>query len=870
MYSIFKLFFLPFVISFMFIGNHCDSSSNKDLDNDGINDTNESFLKNQDNITCDILADCDYDGLTDSLEINFTNSDGQNCATLPDCDSDGVGDFHELAFINSNGIHCIILADCDNDGVDDFEDFSLVNRRGQNCIVLSDCDDDKINDKEDKEPTLSAMPDEDPDKDKIINKNDNCPDVYNPEQINSDEDAKGNACDDEDGDSDNDNLLDTHAIEQLHNKDGVLCASLEDCDNDGYKDYVDPDADGNRLIEVFNIETLHSIRDDLDGNGEDDGLIESVEAVGTDGCGAPNSFCQGYELIVDLDFQNRDSYKNSSNISLYTRSESLNKNPGWTPIGNLAFPFSSQFDGKGHSINNLYILSKSNQIALFGATKEAMIKNLLLLNVNVTGNRQVAAFVGNSSSSTTISHVQASGMIQGVFQVGGLIGFQTGSSSILSYSFSLADLKFCSISNLFSCSSSSPIQNNQSTIENSNGQNGQLGGLIGSLENGFLVNAYSIASLLGGLSSNAGGLVGLQSGGIIYNAYSVSFVNAYSKAGGLIGSFTGGSLDFAYASGTVTIQDRVKGILGGLIASKSEETSPIQAYWNKETFGINISNSINAPKALSSEKLQCVAGQENCDSYRNWAMQPQSEEICELLQGQWIFNSFCNQAQGWNFGTPTEFPALNFPDTRNPKQLCWHRPIKRGSGNNTKFNILNTCSPFVLTSSATDEGFDPGSLLPQKFTDSSKSQCTGSNIFPKLTWQNIPDNTQSFILVVEEEFQQNSNIQRRVHLNAWYNKEGKNVLPTEINQSQENSFSSKIAWSTAQEAYLHPRSWAGLCPSSATGLHTYYFKLYALDILITPEKLAVSPLNNERRAAVEEIFESNIIMNAEIYGTIQK
>ena len=50
------------------------------------------------------------------------------------------------------------------------------------------------------------------------------------------------------------------------------------------------------MIEIRTLDELARLRDDLNGDGTDDGNIDEITAVGSAGC--PQSGCVGYELTV--------------------------------------------------------------------------------------------------------------------------------------------------------------------------------------------------------------------------------------------------------------------------------------------------------------------------------------------------------------------------------------------------------------------------------------------------------------------------------------------------------------------------------------------------------------------------------------------
>ncbi|MBQ8467608.1 MAG: hypothetical protein IJ546_07955 [Prevotella sp.] len=130
-----------------------------------------------------------------------------------------------------------------------------------------------------------------------------------------------------------------------------------------------------------------------------------------------------YELTVDLDMTGVN----------------------WTPIGNLAaYPsrsFQGTFDGKGHTIGNLTCVDNTVNYAtaaLFGSTKNGIIKNLTLSNVDIQSKHYAAAFVAYTSEGTnTVENCHVVGgsivstpeLINGSYdngdKVGGIVGYTT-------------------------------------------------------------------------------------------------------------------------------------------------------------------------------------------------------------------------------------------------------------------------------------------------------------------------------------------------------------------------------------------------------------------------------------------------------------
>lgn len=134
----------------------------------------------------------------------------------------------------------------------------------------ADTDDDGVIDSEDLFPT---DPDEsaDTDADGIGNNADNCPETANADQTDSDEDGRGDACDD---DADNDGILDTD-----DNCPDASNPGQTDTDADGQGDACDSDKDGDGLSNAEE-ETLAT--NPADPDTDDDGVFDGEDAFPTD------------------------------------------------------------------------------------------------------------------------------------------------------------------------------------------------------------------------------------------------------------------------------------------------------------------------------------------------------------------------------------------------------------------------------------------------------------------------------------------------------------------------------------------------------------------------------------------------------------
>ena len=96
-----------------------------------------------------------------------------------------------------------------------------------------------------------------------------------------------------------------------------------------------------------------------DGTQENPFLISDKDGL----VNITNDLCAYYKLTDDIDLAGK----------------------AFTPIGTSASPFKGVLDGEGHEIKNLTVNGTGNYTGLFGYLSGAVVKNLTLTGVNVTG-----------------------------------------------------------------------------------------------------------------------------------------------------------------------------------------------------------------------------------------------------------------------------------------------------------------------------------------------------------------------------------------------------------------------------------------------------------------------------------------------------
>ena len=268
---------------------------------------------------------------------------------------------------------------------------------------------------------------------------------------------------------------------------------------------VDYDTDDDGLIEISNLAQLDAVRHNLNGSGSSYST-PYAEAFPVGGnvlaCGGLLG-CVGYELNDDLDFDTDTSGEADAGDTYW------NNGAGWVPIGDASSSsssFAAIFEGNGRSITNLFIDSSGNDIGLFGATRSsAVIRNLEMVGVQVTGTDNVGGLVGSNGGA--VSACYATGKVSGDDDVGGLVGANLDDGAVSA---------------------------SYSTVQVTGDD--RIGGLAGS-NSGEVTAAYATGRVVG--DSETGGLIGGNTGDVNIS-YATALVSGRSTVGGLVGRNSGG------------------------------------------------------------------------------------------------------------------------------------------------------------------------------------------------------------------------------------------------------------------------------------------------------------------------------------------
>ena len=266
--------------------------------------------------------------------------------------------------------------------------------------------------------------------------------------------------------------------------------------------------------------------------------------------------------------------------------------------------------GLGHTISNLTILEPVQSVlnptptGLVGTAQVgSVIRDIGLIGVDVSAYGRVGGLVGENFGGS-ISHAYVTGKVQGVTNVGGLVGFNGGETNmetglpingdgIISDSYSTATVTgssrytsaFSFIGGLVGQNSGasykilrSSASGNVSVFNDpsSGAVNRNVGGLVGANGNGTIADSHATGNV--SVSDNTGyvgGLTGINNGAtsVVSNSYATGDVTGgQGNVGGLVGSNVSGRIVDSYATGNVTGGPVVLAgseSYGGLVGSNS-------------------------------------------------------------------------------------------------------------------------------------------------------------------------------------------------------------------------------------------------------------------------------------------------------------
>jgi Raf kinase inhibitor-like YbhB/YbcL family protein len=153
-----------------------------------------------------------------------------------------------------------------------------------------------------------------------------------------------------------------------------------------------------------------------------------------------------------------------------------------------------------------------------------------------------------------------------------------------------------------------------------------------------------------------------------------------------------------------------------------------------------------------------------------------------------------------------------------------------------------------ITMQVTSSAFEHQREIPARFT------CDGEDISPPLSWQDVPEDAVSLVLIVDDPDAPDPASPRMtwVHWLLTDMPASTPGLPEDVQQLPSGTVQGVNDWNRTE--------YGGPCPP--VGRHRYFFKLYALDTkldLVRPSK-----------AAIESAMKGHVLARGELIGTYEK
>ena len=247
-------------------------------------------------------------------------------------------------------------------------------------------------------------------------------------------------------------------------------------------------------------------------------------------------------------------YKLTENVDLDPLSTGANN---WTAIGKYLIYFTGSFDGQDHTISNLIINTSDDTQGLFGYIFGAscIVKNLGLLNVDITGGQIVGGLVGFFIGST-VQKCHVTGIISGDRNVGGLVGTNAGYLQDCYFSGSVNSDNHVGGVVGNNVGATGVVKTCYAT-GNVSGDKDIIGGVVGYNEAATVQRCYFSGNVSG--DSYVGGVVGNSNGSIIQNCYATGSVSGTGFLGGVVG-WNSGITQNCFSTNSVSGDDTVGGI----------------------------------------------------------------------------------------------------------------------------------------------------------------------------------------------------------------------------------------------------------------------------------------------------------------------
>ncbi len=336
--------------------------------------------------------------------------------------------------------------------------------------------------------------------------------------------------------------------------------------------------------------------------------IEYVSFVGGSGTPEDPYLIENVTQLQAMN-QNLSAHYALANDINASETSGWNNGKGFEPVGKYDeekdVEFTGSLDGRNHTVSNLYIdRPDTDDVGLLGGTDDAVVKNIGLVDVNISGAGDVGGVVGMSHGTVENSYV--TGDVNANNDAGILIGENHG---LVSNSYTKGYVSALGHVGGLMGENSGPVENSHAS-GNVTG-NGSLGGLAGSTS-GPIRNSYFTGDVSG--DEYVGGLVGYNYGSMVSNSYAAGNVSGDEDVGGLVGvNYDFSTVENSYAICHVIGKDHT---VGGLVG-RNDKSMVFSSYatgtvsGGKDVGGLVGSNFLYVSMVNNSYAIGNVSGDRN-------------------------------------------------------------------------------------------------------------------------------------------------------------------------------------------------------------------------------------------------------------------
>lgn len=315
-----------------------------------------------------------------------------------------------------------------------------------------------------------------------------------------------------------------------------------------------------------------------------------------------------FKLTTDLDYSN----------------EALKDGSNFTVIGSLAAHFQGNFDGNNKTISGVVLSKSMDHIGFVGCLGTGgVVKNLVLMDVSITGQQCVGAVVGCNYGH--VENCSVTGTVEGVNAIGGIVGINNNSSKISNstsnvtvtgtqYVGGVAGVNYSAVE---SCTNNDDVTGNR-----------YVGGVVGYDHFSAIKNSINYGKVKGTGTNFVGGISGYTEFSEILDNQNYGNVQGANEVGGIVGYNHGGTIRANTNHGLIEgTNNGIGGIVGynllqGLVQDNTNHGEIQGKNWIGGIVGLNqsectIDNNVNNGTVQGEISVGGIAGVNDASLIKN-------------------------------------------------------------------------------------------------------------------------------------------------------------------------------------------------------------------------------------------------------------